>query len=245
MADDSPTPLFPPRRDADLARWSDNFASMISASPAAFGLSAAQASGFSHLSDAYASALSIAITPTTNSRANVREKNDARKALLDATNGARELVRIVQAYPGTTDAIRSQLGLPSIDAGRSRVGPPDGAPKLSVESSAGRTINIRLRDQGSPDRRGKPAGADGAIILYYVAEDRSDAYYKSPPSDQAQWTFGRMTARPLFQLNLPASIPSGSKVWLSALWFNARKETGPASTPQFAIAGGGLAKLAA
>lgn len=229
-------PLFPPRRDADLLTWSANFAARIAASPAMYGLDAAQAAGFSALQSAYASAYRIAVSPTTNSKANVGAKNEARENLLDAANGAWELVPIVRAFPGMTDGLGCELGLRLADRHRSPVGPPSSPPNLSIKSVLGRSIKLRLRDIDHRTRRGKPEGVEGAIVLYCIGQ--------SCPSDIAQWHFALITARPRVDFELPWSVPAASKVWLTAFWFNARKESGPMCTPKSTIIGEGLALAA-
>lgn len=231
-----PIPVFPQRRDSDLLNWSRVFAAAISAAPALYGLDAAQASAFAALQSAYASAYATARDPETNSKASVIAKNEARLNLLEGENGAWELVPIVQAFPGTTDVMRSQLGLQLADRHRSPVGPPSSAPDLSILSTLGRSIRLRLRDADHPDRRGKPDGVDGAVILYQTGETFA--------ADEGTWMFAMLASRPVFEFELPWSVPAGSKVWLSAFWFNARKQAGPCATPRSAIVGEGL-RLAA
>lgn len=229
-------PIFPPRRDSDLLNWSRFFATAITASPALYGLDAAQASDFAALQSAYASAYSVARSPTTNSKANITAKNEARHALLEGENGAWELVPIVQAHPGVTDGMRSQLGLRPVDRHRSQIGPPHSAPALSILGTLGRSIKVRLRDIEHPDRRGKPDGMEGAVVLYHVGD--------TCPADRNEWMFALLVSRPVFDFELPWTVPAGHKVWLSAFWFNARKESGPIAAPRSAIVGEGL-RLAA
>ena len=113
---------------------------------------------------------------------------------------------------------------------------PTTPPDLSIISTFGRTIKIRLRDQDNPNSRGKPDGVQGATIIYHVGD--------SVPSDPAQWTFAMNVSRVVFDVELPASIPSASKVWVTAFWFNARKESSPAASPENTIIGEGLSQAA-
>lgn len=231
-----PIPVFPQRRDSDLLNWSRVFAAAVSATPALYGLDAAQAATFAALHSAYASAYAIARDPETNSKASVIAKNETRGDLLDGPGGAWELVRLIQANPNVTDEQRSRVGVQSVDRHRSPIGPPGSAPVLSIGSTIGRAIHVRLRDADHPDRRGKPDGVEGAVILYHVGPTH--------PADQSAWMFGMLASRPVFEFELPWSAAAGSKVWLSAFWFNARKEAGPCATPRSAIVGEGL-RLAA
>lgn len=230
-----PIPTFPPRKDADLVTWSTNFDTLITSSAATYGLDAAQAAGYNVLHNAFVSAYNIAANPNTNSKANVNAKNVAKESLLNDPNGAWELVDIVQAFPGTTDTMRGQLGI-RIPADPTPVGAPTTAPDLSIISTFGKTIKVRLRDQLNPDSRGKPPGVQGATIVYHVGD--------TVPSDPAEWSFSMNVSKTVFDVELPASIPAASKVWLTAFWFNARKESGPACQPVSTNIAGGLAQAA-
>jgi hypothetical protein len=231
-----PIPVFPPKKDADLLSWAGNFSGLINTAPTTYGLTAAQATAFRDLFLDYQAAYSTAINPNTNSKANVGIKNNAKHTLLNATNGAWELVDIVQAFPGTTNDMREQLGLRYVDTPPTPIPAPAVAPDLSVVSSFARTIKVRLRDQENPDRRGKPNGVQGATVLYHVGE--------TAPAEPSQWIFAMNTSRTVFDVDIPASVTAGSKVWLTAFWFNNRKEASPAATPESVRISEGLAQAA-
>lgn len=231
-----PVPTFPPSKDADLVTWSTNFDTLVTASAATYGLDAGQAAGYNTLHNAFVSAYNIATNPNTNSKANVNAKNVAKESLLNDANGAWELVDIVQAFPGTTDTMRGQLGLRIPDSDPTPVGAPTTAPDLSIISAFGRSIKVRLRDQLNPNTRGKPDGVQGATIIYHVGD--------TVPSDPAQWTFAMNVSKTTFDVELPASIAAASKVWLTAFWFNARKESSPAASPEYTYISDGLSQAA-
>lgn len=231
-----PVPVFPPSKDADLLSWSSNFDSLITASAVTYGLDAGQATAYTALHDSFVSAYNISQNPNTNSKANVNAKNVAKDNLLNGSGGAWDLVDIVQAFPGTTDVMRGQLGLRIPDSDPTPVPAPSTAPDLSIISTFGRTIKVRLRDQENPDSRGKPDGVQGATVIYHVGE--------SAPSDPAQWTFAMNVSKTTFDVEVPSSIEAGSKVFLTAFWFNARKESSPAASPEHTIIGDGLAAAA-
>src|SRR5262245_16624673 len=105
-------PSFPPGRENLLLAFSVNFKLKITATPTAFGLSAAQATAYGLLHDAFATKLAIAQDEATRSPMNVELKNAAKTALLA---NIRLLVGIVQRFPGTTNAIRLDLGIPERD----------------------------------------------------------------------------------------------------------------------------------
>jgi hypothetical protein len=52
------------------------------------------------------------------------------------------------------------------------------------------------------------------------------------------------TSKAVCEITAPADLPAGSRLWLSASWFNARMQPGPAATPQSTRVGEGLALAA-
>lgn len=220
---------FLPSKDAELLAWSANFASLTTATPTAFGLVAAQATAYAALHTAFAGALETATEPTTRTRAAVAVKNDARSPLKAM---ARELARVINAFPSITNAQRINLGLNPRAGELTPINPPTEQPVVEVAAAIGRTFKVRLRSIDS-SRRGKPEGVDGATLFSFVGEE--------PPSDISQWKFEGSTSRTTFDLELAPTVPAGSQVWLTAFWFNPRSQSGPAATPVSAYVAGGVA----
>jgi hypothetical protein len=146
------------------------------------------------------------------------------------------LVDIVQAFPGTTDEMRGELGLRIPDSGPTPIPAPAVAPDLSILSVMGRTVKMRLRDQENPDRRGKPDGVEGSTVLYFVGE--------TAPADPSSWLFAMNSSKTLFDFEIPATVAAGAKVWLTAFWFNNRKQPSPAATPESMRVSEGLSQAA-
>lgn len=228
-------PVFPPTRENDLLEWSDNFSALITATPTIYGLTAAQASAFDALNSAWRSAYETANRPTTNSQASTIAKNQAKLEMLRGTNGAWELVDIVQNFPGTTDAMRGDLGL-RLKNPPTPIPAPANAPVLAIVATLNRVVKMTLRDSKEQNRRGKPEGVDGATIVYHVGP--------SAPLDPSQWVFAMNTSKTTVDVDLPAGVPANSQVWFTAMWFNQRKQTSPPATPQSTVIGGGMAMAA-
>ena len=207
-------PVYPPSREGDLLAWAANFFELINATPTQFGLTAPQATAFGALSSDYADKYETATEPSTNSHAAVVAKNTAKAALLA---GASQLVAIVQAHPGTTDAQRAALGIKVRDNEPTPAPVPAAPPFLAVVSTLGRTVKLRLGDLDNPNRRAKPPGVQGATILTYVGD--------FPPDDPMEWAFAINTSRTLVDVQFPLTVAAGAKVWITAVWFNTRKET--------------------
>jgi hypothetical protein len=229
-------PTFPPRRESQLLTWSSNWSAKITAMPLTYGLTAAQAAAYAALHAAWTAAYNAAVNPNSNSKQAIIAKNQMKEMLLNGPGGAWELVDIVQAFPGTTDAMRGELGLRIPDAAPTPVPDPATAPDLSIIATMGRLVRVRLRDQANPDRRGKPAGVQGATVLFFAGE--------TAPADPALWVFAANTSRTLLDVEIPAGVAAGTRVWLTAFWFNARKAASPAAAPESTRISDGLAAAA-
>ena len=121
---------FLPTREPNLVAWSNNFNTLISATPTAFGLTAAQATAYATLNTAFDTAYNTIKNNTTRSPANIITKNTAKKALIVS---ARSLAGVIQKFPSITNAQRSSLGL-TVPSSPSPIPPPSAAPALEIGS---------------------------------------------------------------------------------------------------------------
>jgi hypothetical protein len=97
-------------------------------------------------------------------------------------------------------------------------------------------LKLRLSEPGT-QRRGKPANVRGATTFSYVGEQ--------PPPDVEGWKFETSVTRTELYLDFPTTLPSGTKVWLTAFRFNSKSESGPACPPVVSRVGFGGLSLAA
>lgn len=226
-----------PAREADLLAFAQNMDNLITAAPATYGLTAPQATAFSILYTNYANALQLATNPPTRTPPAIVAKNDAKAALIDGPGGIRELARIVQATPSVTNQAKADLGLTVRDGEPTPVPVPKGPPDIAIESVLNRTVRIRLRDMDNPDRRGKPDGVRGASVFMWVGSDE-------PPADPMEWSFFGNTTKTLFDVEFPQTIAAGTKVWLTAFWYNTKAEAGPPATAVSTRFSDGMAQAA-
>jgi len=225
---------FPPGGEADLISSASNFDVKTTSAPTTFGLTAAQCTSFHSTLQSFITARTTAIDPLTRSPANIVAKDIAKASLVAAY---RQLAGIVQRFPGTTNFIRSELGLPLRNTEPSPIPPPAFAPLIDVKSAVGRTLRVRLFDAASPTRRGKPAGVSGAAIFSFVGA--------SAPAALSDWTFEGNTGRTTVEIAFPPTVVNGATVWVTAFWFNPRKQAGPAADPVSANLPGGSVSAAA
>jgi hypothetical protein len=221
-----------PRTDDGLLAWSLNFKTLITATPTTYGLTAAQATAYGTVHTDFATALA-ACDPAIRNKTSTNAKNAARTALKIA---ARQTASLVEGTPTVTDAEKIQLGL-TVRSAPIPIPTPKDAPGLDVVSTAGWTAKIRLHDAAAGGKRGKPSGVSGASVFSFVGA--------TAPADIGSWQFEGNTGRTTIDIVFPNTLAPGAKVWLTAFWFNGRKESGPACSPVGANLPGGTVSGAA
>ena len=209
-------PEVPPRRDHALDTWSENFGQRIVADPEAYGVGAGDALAFRAAAAEYAASLTAATDPGTRTRSAVAGKNAAKRALL---RHARQLVRIISAQASVTDSQRADLGLALRDGIPSPIPAPATRPVVLVDPFG----RLRLMDETTPTRRGKPAHVLGALLYTKIAPAA-----EPPPATLADATFACVITRPIHRLPLPPGA-KGQTLHVLAQWINPRGHHGPVS----------------
>jgi hypothetical protein len=221
---------FPPNREADLVTWTQNFSTLISATPAVFGISVPAATAYATVSGNFVTAYNVANTENTRTRVTVAQKNAAKATMIAS---ARSLIRTIQGTASVTPAQKIELAINPRDIVPSPIPAPANPPLLQIVSAIGRTVRIRLKDSVSTDRRGRPPGVAGATVFSFVGA--------TAPSDPSEYHYEGNTSLTVVDVQFPDDVPSGAQVWLTAFWRNARGNSGPACTPAGTNLPGGAA----
>ena len=225
-----------PTREADLVTFATNFNTKIVAAPTSYGLTAAQATAFTTLFNAFSTAYLTANDPLTRSPANIDAKNIAKDAMINGPGGIRELANIVQATPNMPSNRITELGLTVRDTEPSPIAPPTVAPEIDFPPTTNRIIKIRIHNEQTLSKR-KPDGVRGVTLFSFVGENA--------PADLNDWKFEFNSTKLSFEIDPPVTVQAGTKVWFTAQWFNPRMEVGPATTPVSTVVQyGGLAQAA-
>jgi hypothetical protein len=209
-----------------------NFSTLITATPTAYGLTSTLATAYAALHTAYGTALA-ACEPSIRTKSAVSTKNVARTNL---KNDAKLLANLVNGTASVTNAQKLALGL-NVKAAPAPVPPPSAAPALNVNSVSGWTVKIKLSDSSSSAKRGKPPGVSGASVFSFVGT--------SAPTDIGAWKFEGSTGRTNVDVAFPNTLAAGTQVFLTAFWFNGRKQSGPACAPVSTHLQGGSVSMAA
>ena len=227
-----------PTKDSSLVEWSTNANTRLTAAPATYGTTAAIATQYDTLHDAFVLAydnLIAARAAGTRSESLTALKDGAKVNLLAF---ARPLYRQIQANTGVTDAAKIELGVHVIDFQPTPQPVPGFAPGLTVVSVDGRMVRIRLSDPANPTRKRMPDGVNGATVMSFVGA--------SAPSNPTAYKYEGSTSKTTVDILFPESVAPGTQVWLTAFFFNERKQNGPACTAVGAVINyGGTMPMAA
>ncbi len=209
----------PPERDQDALDWARIFVGIVSLHPENYGLSSEQCSAFQARVDSYGALLLAATEPGTRTRVTVQLKNGARDSLRGA---ARQLIRIVDAFPATTDATRAALSMHVRDAVPTPIPAPATQPIVNIRGSGGGVARLLLRDRATPDKPAKPRGVLGALIATVLTAPGE------PTPEFPTGSFQAIVTRTRHRLALPPDS-AGKTLWVQARWINHRGMPGPAS----------------
>jgi hypothetical protein len=221
-----------PRTDPGLLLWAQNFYGVANPSPTTYGLTAALLTALNTAISSFSTALA-ACDPGQRTRAATATKNAARTALVTQ---CRLLINLVDGAASVTNAQKIELGI-RVRSAPTPIPPPASSPTLKVLSVEKWTVSVKLSDAEDSARRGKPAGTIGAAVYSYVGP--------TPPSEIGAWKFEGNVGRVKFAIPFAATLAPGTRVWLTAQWFNARKQAGPACDPVATNLQGGSVAMAA
>lgn len=207
-----------PTREGDLALWTANFATLTTANPTLYGLTAGQALQYATLNTVWQDALAAASDPSTRTAPAVAAKDVAK---VNVKQYSRALAAVVQAFPGITPDLLGDLGLTVRDTGRTPQPAPQTYPLVNILSSAAHAAIVALNDQNTPNARRRPDGVIGAQIFV--------SFGPTPPNGVNEMT--QLGVQTRYPQNWDLGVSNvGKMAWIIARWMNRKGQTGPIST---------------
>jgi len=171
-------PPYIPAPDAQFDLWSANFASLITTTPADFGLIAGDAVAINAVVTPWHAAYVIAVNPATRTPAAIAAKDAARTA---AEVVLRPYAQDISRNPAVTNENKVAVGVNLPNSARTPVPPPTTQPSLSLVSSVHFNQVIAYRDASTPTSKAKPAGAIGVDLRLHIATTEPPAPDLIPP----------------------------------------------------------------
>lgn len=220
-------PPYIPPKDADLATWSLNFATLIVASPGTYGLTSGDASAINSIDTAFQAAYTIATSNSTRTPATVSAKDSAKVNLLATI---RPYAQTIANNAGVSTGNKIALGINPRTSTPTPITVPTTHPVLSIVSAPPLQHIIRYRDEtASPSVKSKPYGV---IAVQLFATPSATAI-----TDPAELAFiGVFTKSPA--LVSYASGDKGKQSYMAARWSTRTGLVGPWSPiVNFTVAG--------
>lgn len=210
-----------PSRESLLRDWAQNFSTLVSATPTAFGLVALDATQLASLLTSFLNCYDAAVEPTTRTRVTIGAKNVAKAALLA---DVRMLVRKIQSTPTVTVNQKLALGITVPDRAPTPVPPPATKPIMQLVANSGRAIVARVADSATPTSRARPFATFGAEVFSYVVQNGEAA-----PADLEQWRYEGLARKATVAIRFGAA-DVGKTAVIKMRWCGSRG-SGPVSEP--------------
>ena len=214
-----PSTDYIPRNDDAFRTYAENFADIISANPALYMLTAAQAASIQGVVDIFVAKLAISSNENTRNKNTIADKDDARSV---AETMIRQYAMDIKTNDGVTDGDKLAIGVRPINPDREPIDPPTTQPLLNVLGNLPGVQNLRYADSNTPDSRSKPFGVSELQLFWGVGTE--DAL----PLAQCQF-YGKFTRNPIDVMFDEGD--DGKVATYYARWATQRGDVGPWSVP--------------
>jgi hypothetical protein len=207
-----------PRPDGNFAAWANHYYEALSKWWEANGFNIDDLTNLKKALETWNAQYPAHVAAQQRAEAARQAKDQARAEL---EREIRPVTNFVQGYPKTTDADRAEIGITVRDTSKTPSPTPTTRPLVSVEGGSRLTHELRLVDEGSPTRRGKPEGVAGAEVWVKLIDAGQPA-----PTDPSVLSFLTMTTRPTLRTDFRAADGGKTAVYMLR-WVNTRGEKGP------------------
>jgi len=205
-----------PQRDADYDAYLNNWRTLMTATPALYGMLAADATAISLAYTNWHPAYVVVTNPATRTHAAVVAK-DIQKASSQVL--LRDQYNIIKANPAVLDVNKTSIGVRVSDTVPTPIPPPATFPLLNVFNSAAFQQSMEMHDSATPTIRKKPAGVIGALVYRGIGT--------VPAIDPEQLPLMGFFTRALFDAETFDALDAGKIATYAAKWTNAKGEEGP------------------
>lgn len=217
---------FVPSGDSDFNVWQGNLISQVDPNMEAWGIPAADTTALIALQTTWTTAYEKASNKQNRSAADVRAKDDARKAYEKSLRSF--VAQWLANNSKVTDSDRERMDLTVKTGTRTPVAVPVSSPLGKVDFSVRQQHSILFVDSIT-NGKAKPDGVQGCEIWMKTGGE--------PPKDDSEFTYiGIDTRSPYIVTFSVADV--GKTVYYRLRWINKRGKTGPWSSVITATVGG-------
>lgn len=204
-----------PARNANLVAWAQNFSTLITASPATYGLTTGDATAIGSEYTTLNTAYGLIISPSTKTAATVSAFNTTKIAALALF---RPYAQAISLNAGVSSANKIALGVNPRTSTPTPISTPTTNPVLTAQSASTAGIIVRYRDStASPSVKSKPYGVIG-VLIYAKASATAIV-------DPTMLSFEGTQTKSPFTLSMPAT--AGMTIYIAARWTTKSGKIGP------------------
>ena len=214
-----PSSDYIPPSDDNFRSYAETFANTITADPALYMLTPAQAASIQGVVDDFVAKLAISSAENTRNKNTIADKDDARSI---AENMIRQYAMDIKNNEGITDGDKLAIGVRPINPDREPIDPPTTQPLLNVLGNLPGVQNLRYADSSTPDSRAKPFGVTELQLFRGVGTE------ETMPLSECQF-YGKFTRNPIDVMFDEAD--DGKVATYYGRWATQRGEVGPWSVP--------------
>lgn len=207
-----------PNRDADLQTFAQNFSTLITASPASYGLVAGDATAIASAYTSWNTAYLAAVNPSTRTPVTVAAKDVAKTSLLATI---RPYAQTISLNAGVSSGNKIALGVNPRTSTPTPIATPTTNPVLDVTQALPLQHVLRYRDStASPSVKSKPYGVIQCQIFAQASA--------TPITDPAAIAFKQAVTKAPALLTFD-SADVGKKIYYAARWVTRSGKVGPFS----------------
>lgn len=199
----------------DLQAWATNFASLITATPANYGLVAGDATTIQNTVNAFDAAATISLDPGTRTPSTIADRDAKRSQMLAIV---RPYAILIRNNAGVTDEMKIALGLTVPDRNPTRFPDPTTSPILGVTYLSSQQVTVKYNDSGTPTSKAKPAGAVCAEVFASTSP--------TAITDPTLLKFARIASVSPFIIELTGD-DVGKRLYIAARWVTRTNKIGP------------------
>jgi hypothetical protein len=154
-------PSYIPSTESEFQTWADNFATLLAANPATYGLTSGDAASVTAANEEYQAAFVVANNPATRTSPAIAQRASLRAAL---TAIVRPKAVLISSNQSVTPDDKLAIGVTLRTGARTPVTAPTVAPTLDVESVQIGTVTLRYGNAETPNSKAAPRGCGGVEV---------------------------------------------------------------------------------
>jgi hypothetical protein len=204
-----------PTNDSEFDKLQTQFIAAVAASPATYGVLAADVTLLQTDQAAWVAAYPAHVKAQEAAATAAQQKVSSRAQL---AKDIRAAAKKVNGNPAVDNALRVSAGMQPHDAVRTPVAVPSTKPIGRAEPDGHYTLAIHIADELTPKRVGRPKGTSGCQLWIHTGDPA--------PADFTGYTFVKRVTRTPY-LDVHPAADAGKSVYYLLRWENSKGEPGP------------------